>query len=52
ADERYRSVPIVIVTSLEKEADKKRGIMAGADAYIVKRAFDQSRYLLKEDGHL
>ncbi|MBF0211868.1 MAG: hybrid sensor histidine kinase/response regulator [Desulfamplus sp.] len=45
ADERYRSVPIVIVTSLEKEADKKRGIMAGADAYIVKRAFDQSNLL-------
>jgi chemotaxis protein histidine kinase CheA/ActR/RegA family two-component response regulator len=42
---RYRSVPIVIVTSLEKEEDKKRGIAVGADAYIVKSAFDQSNLL-------
>jgi chemotaxis protein histidine kinase CheA/CheY-like chemotaxis protein len=41
-DERYRAVPIIIVTSLEKEADRLRGISAGADAYIVKRDFDQS----------
>lgn len=45
ADPRYRSVPIVIVTSLDKESDRKRGIMVGADAYIVKRAFDQSKLL-------
>jgi two-component system, chemotaxis family, sensor kinase CheA len=41
-DERYRTIPIIIVTSREKEADRKRGIMVGADAYIVKGAFDQS----------
>lgn len=45
ADPRYRSVPIIIVTSLDKESDKKRGIKVGADAYIVKRAFDQSKLL-------
>lgn len=45
ADPRYRSVPIVIVTSLDKESDRKRGITVGADAYIVKRAFDQSKLL-------
>ncbi len=45
ADQRYLSVPIIIVTSLEKEADRKRGILAGADAYIVKQAFDQSNLL-------
>lgn len=44
-DERYRSVPIIIVTSLEKEADKKRGITVGANAYIVKGAFDQSNLI-------
>jgi len=41
-DDRYRTVPVIIVTSLEKEEDKKRGISVGADAYIVKGAFDQS----------
>ena len=44
-DERYRATPIIIVTSLEKEEDKRRGVAAGADAYIVKRAFDQSTLL-------
>lgn len=45
ADPRYRNVPVVIVTSREKEEDKRRGITVGADAYIVKRAFDQSNLL-------
>jgi chemotaxis protein histidine kinase CheA/CheY-like chemotaxis protein len=42
ADERYRHVPVIIVTSRQKDEDKKRGITVGADAYIVKGAFDQS----------
>lgn len=44
-DPRYRSIPIIIVTSREKDEDKKRGITVGADAYIVKGAFDQSKLL-------
>ena len=42
ADERYRDVPIIIITSRQKEQDKRRGIEVGADAYIVKGDFDQS----------
>ena len=45
ADQRYRHVPVIMVTSREKAEDKKRGVLAGADAYIVKRAFDQSNLL-------
>jgi two-component system chemotaxis sensor kinase CheA len=41
ADERLRRLPVVLVTSLDSPADRERGIAAGADAYIVKRAFDQ-----------
>lgn len=41
-EERYRTVPIVIITSREREEDKRRGIEAGADAYIVKSDFEQS----------
>jgi two-component system chemotaxis sensor kinase CheA len=37
----YQRLPIVLVTSLDTPADRERGIAAGADAYIVKRAFDQ-----------
>ncbi|MBA4372719.1 MAG: hybrid sensor histidine kinase/response regulator [Thermodesulfovibrio sp.] len=42
SDSSYQDVPIIIVTSREKDEDKKRGISVGADAYIVKGAFDQS----------
>ncbi len=45
ADDRYRHVPIIIVTSRAKDEDRKRGIQVGADAYILKGAFDQSSLL-------
>jgi chemotaxis protein histidine kinase CheA len=41
-DEKYRDKPIIIITSREKEEDKRRGIQVGADAYIVKGDFSQS----------
>ena len=41
AEERYRDVPIIIITSRQKDEDKRRGIPAGADAYIVKGDFEQ-----------
>ncbi len=40
-EERYRHRPIVIITSRENEADKRRGLQVGADAYIVKGDFAQ-----------
>jgi len=38
-------MPIVLVTSLESQSDRERGMLAGADAYIVKRGFDQVELL-------
>ena len=38
---KYLSTPIIIITSLEKQEDKLRGIQVGADAYIVKGDFNQ-----------
>jgi two-component system, chemotaxis family, sensor kinase CheA len=35
------ALPVVIVTSLGDADDRQRGIDAGADAYMVKRSFDQ-----------
>lgn len=40
--ERYQTCPIIIITSREKESDRRRGIEVGADAYIVKGSFDQN----------
>lgn len=41
-NEDYHHRPIIIITSREKEADRRRGIEVGADAYIVKGSFDQN----------
>lgn len=42
AEERYQHTPIIIITSREKDSDRRRGIEVGADAYIVKGSFDQN----------
>ncbi|HYF66457.1 MAG TPA: response regulator, partial [Herpetosiphonaceae bacterium] len=41
ADAATEHLPVILVTSLDTAADRERGIAAGADAYIVKRDFDQ-----------
>jgi two-component system, chemotaxis family, sensor kinase CheA len=45
ADAKLRHLPVVLVTSLDSPADRERGVASGADAYIVKRAFDQQTLL-------
>jgi two-component system chemotaxis sensor kinase CheA len=40
-----RDLPVVLVTGLGEEADRRRGAEAGADAYIVKGEFDQAELL-------
>jgi two-component system chemotaxis sensor kinase CheA len=45
ASNRFRELPIILVTSLESASDKARGAEAGADAYIVKSSFDRRRLL-------
>lgn len=38
-------LPVVVVTSRGEQVDRERGIEAGADAYLVKRAYDQHALL-------
>jgi two-component system chemotaxis sensor kinase CheA len=45
ADEEFRDTPIIIVTSRDTADDRRRGLEAGADAYVLKREFDQSQLL-------
>jgi len=42
---RHAELPVVLVTGLDSEEDRTRGLEAGADAYIVKSAFDQGQLL-------
>jgi two-component system chemotaxis sensor kinase CheA len=44
-DERLASLPVIVVTSMEKREDQERGLALGADAYIVKKKFDHQELL-------
>lgn len=45
ADARTQSLPVVVVTTRGSDEDRRRGIEAGADAYMTKRSFDQQALL-------
>jgi two-component system, chemotaxis family, sensor kinase CheA len=45
ANAALSSLPVIIITSRGSEDDQRRGIEAGADAYMVKRSFDQQALL-------
>lgn len=40
-----KNLPVIIVTSLGNDAEKKRGIEVGADAYIIKNEFESGALL-------
>jgi len=39
------NVPVLILTSRASEEDRQRGLLAGADGYIIKSAFDEAGLL-------
>jgi two-component system chemotaxis sensor kinase CheA len=43
--EEYRETPIIVVSSLSRDEDKRQALDSGAQAYIVKGAFDQGMLL-------
>ena len=45
AEPRLAGLPVVILTSKADDADRRRGLEAGADAYVVKGDFDQQALL-------
>ncbi len=42
---RYNELPIILVTSLASDEDKRRGAEAGANAYLTKGSFNQDLLL-------
>ena len=44
-DNLYKDVPVIIVTTRESDADKCRGLEAGAEAYILKSEFTSEELL-------
>jgi two-component system chemotaxis sensor kinase CheA len=45
ADTARSSMPVILVTSLGSEDDKRKGVEAGVDAYMVKQSYDQQALL-------
>jgi two-component system chemotaxis sensor kinase CheA len=44
-DQALKKLPVILVSSLEAREDRERGLALGADAYVVKRKFDQKELL-------
>ncbi len=44
-NEAYKDIPFVMLTSFQREEDRRRGMEVGASAYLVKGAFDQTHFL-------
>ena len=42
---QMRELPVVLVTSLDSDAYRQRGLEVGADAYVVKAGFQQGALL-------
>jgi len=47
--ERLRNMPVVLVSSLDSDDDRRRGLEAGADAYLGKGDFRQELLLMTLD---
>jgi two-component system chemotaxis sensor kinase CheA len=41
AEPRHKGLPVILVTTLATDEDKRRGLDVGANAYIPKPSFDQ-----------
>lgn len=44
-EERFRSIPTIVLSAKESEEDRKRGLETGASAYLLKSQFDQTALL-------
>jgi two-component system chemotaxis sensor kinase CheA len=44
-NEKLQKIPVIFVTALAKDSEKRKGIEVGAQAYITKSEFDQTHLL-------
>jgi len=44
-NDRYKNIPVVLVTSMDRKKDRIRGMESGANAYITKQMFEQQALL-------
>jgi two-component system chemotaxis sensor kinase CheA len=41
----YKELPVILVTTMASEEDKRQGTQVGANAYITKGEFEQGEFL-------
>jgi len=44
ADERFRTVPVIVVSYKDRDSDRQAGLDAGADAYLTKGSFREGSF--------
>lgn len=44
-DKQLANIPVIMITSLDSEADREKGLSAGANAYLVKKEFDSNKLI-------
>ncbi|WP_456442947.1 hybrid sensor histidine kinase/response regulator [Caldithrix abyssi] len=44
-EQKMKSIPVILLTSLGSESDRKKGLEAGANAYFIKQDFKQKSLL-------
>ena len=49
AKPEWRRVPVIILSALDSDADRRRGLDAGADAYAIKAGLDGDNFLRQVD---
>ncbi len=49
SEPEWRRVPVIILSALDSDADRRRGLDAGADAYAVKAGLDRDSFLRQVD---
>jgi len=50
-DDKYKQIPIIILSSLDQQDEREKAIKAGADAYFIK-PFDLELLLVKIKGFI
>ncbi|MDB5313727.1 MAG: chemotaxis protein histidine kinaselike protein [Gemmataceae bacterium] len=45
ADEKFRNLPVIIVSYKEREEDRLRGLQVGANSYLTKSSFHDNRFV-------
>ena len=45
ADDRFKTIPVVVVSYKDREADRLAGMQAGADAYLTKGSFREGTFV-------